>query len=73
MIDLGAITAYRAKNSCETTLIRLTETWRAELDSKKVDMSKAIDSPSPELLRNKLQAYKFSDHISVEEYRFCNK
>ena len=28
-----AIIAYRAKNSCETTLIRLTETWRAELDS----------------------------------------
>ena len=31
-----AITAYHAKNSCETTLIRLTETWRAELDSKKI-------------------------------------
>ena len=28
-----AITAYRTKNSCETTLIRLSETWRAELDS----------------------------------------
>ncbi|PFX28601.1 RNA-directed DNA polymerase from mobile element jockey [Stylophora pistillata] len=27
-----AITAYRAKKSCETTLIRMTETWRAELD-----------------------------------------
>ena len=49
-----AITAYRAKNSCETTLIRLTETWRAELDSKKIvgillsDMSKAFDSFSPQ-------------------------
>ena len=30
-----AITAYRTKNSCETTLIGLTETWRAELDSKR--------------------------------------
>ena len=45
-----AITAYCAKNSCETTLIRLTETWRAELDGKKIvgvlssDMSKAFDS-----------------------------
>jgi len=62
-----AITAYSAKNSCETTLIRLTKTWRADLDSKKVvgvlssDMSKAFDSLSPQLLINKLQAYKFSE------------
>ena len=62
-----AITAYRTKNSCETTLIRLTETWRAELDSKRIvgilssDMSKAFDSLSPQLLLNKLQAYNFSD------------
>ena len=55
-----AITAYRAKNSCETTLIRLTETWRAELESKKIvgilssDMSRAFDSLSPQLLINKL-------------------
>ena len=64
-----AITPYRAKNSCETTLIRLTETWRAELDSKKIvgilssDMSKALNfvSLSPQLLINNLQAYKFSD------------
>ena len=58
-----AITAYRAKNSCETTLIRLTATWRVELDSKKVVglllldiMCKAFDSLSPQLLINKLQA-----------------
>ena len=64
-----AITPYRAKNSCETTLIRLTETWRAELDSKKIvgilssDMSKALNfvSLSLQLLINNLQAYKFSD------------
>ena len=64
-----AITPYRAKNSCETTLIRLTETWRAELDSKKIvgilssDMSKALNfvSLSPRLLINNLQANKFSD------------
>lgn len=31
-----AITVYHANNSCETTLIRMTETWRAELDSKKI-------------------------------------
>ena len=62
-----AITAYRTKNSCETTLITLTETWRAELDSKRIvgilssDMSKAFDSLSSQLLLNKLQAYNFSD------------
>lgn len=62
-----AITAYRAKKSCETKLIRMTETWRAELDSKKIvgilssDMSKAFDSLSPRFLINKLQAYQFSD------------
>ena len=61
------ITAYRAKNSCETTLIRMTETWRAELESKKIvgmlssDMNNAFDSLSPLLLINKLQAYNFSD------------
>lgn len=62
-----AITAYRTKNSCETTLITLTETWRAELDSKRIvgilssDMSKAFDSLSSQLLLNKLQAYNFTD------------
>ena len=62
-----AITTYRAKNSCENTLIRLTETWRAELESKKIvgilssDMSRTFDSVSPQLLINKLQAYNFSD------------
>ena len=62
-----AITTYRAKNSCENTLIRLTETWRAELESNKIvgilssDMSRAFDSVSPQLLINKLQAYNFSD------------
>ena len=62
-----ALTAYRAKNSSETALIRLTETWRAELESKKIvgilssDMNNAFDSLSPLLLINKLQAYNFSD------------
>lgn len=57
-----AITAYGAKISCETTLIRLTATWRVELDSKKVvgvlllDMCKAFDSLSPQLSINKLLA-----------------
>ena len=56
------ITVYRAKNSCETTLIKLTETWRAEPDRKKVvgvlssDVRKANESLSPQLLISKLQA-----------------
>ena len=47
----GAVTAYHARNSCETTLIRLTEAWRAELDSSVLssDMTKAFDSISPQL------------------------
>ena len=62
-----AITAYRVKNSCETTLIRLIENWKVELDSRRVvgvlssDMSKAFDSLSPQLLINKLQTYQFSE------------
>ena len=65
-----AITAYGTKNGCETSLIRLTETCRAQLDSKKIvgvlssDLSEAFDSVSPKLLINKMQAYKFSDIFS---------
>ena len=44
------LTAYRKSHSCETTLIRLVEEWKMELDCGKLvgmlstDMSKAFDS-----------------------------
>ena len=63
-----AITAYRPRNGCETTLLRLVENWKTELDRKNFvgvlssDMSKAFNSLCPSLLINKLQAYNFSEN-----------
>ena len=63
-----AVTAYRPQNSCETTLLRLIENWKEELDRKNYvevltsDMSKAFDSLCPTLLIKKLQAYNFSEN-----------
>ena len=43
------ISAYRKNYSCESTLLRLTEDWRAGLDNKELvavislDLSKAFD------------------------------
>ena len=55
-----------AKNSgCDTTLLRLIEKWKMDLDSRQVvgvlssDMSKAFDSVSPPLLIKKLESYNF--------------
>ena len=48
-----AITAYRSQNSCETTLLRLVDNWKAVFDRKNIvgvlakDMSKAFDSVCP--------------------------
>ena len=47
------ITAYRSQDSCETTLLRPLENWKAEFDRKNIvgvlakDMSKAFDSVYP--------------------------
>ena len=61
------ITAYRKNHSCDTTLLRLVEERKKELDCGKViavlstDMSKAFDSLYSPLLVKKLEAYNFSD------------
>lgn len=63
-----AVTPYRPQNSCETTLLRLTENWKEELDRKNYvgvltsNMSKTFDSLCPALLIKKLQAYTFSEN-----------
>ena len=61
------LTAYRKKNSCETSLVKLVEDWKLTLDNKQVvgilstDLSKAFDSLHPPLLLAKLWAYGFSE------------
>ena len=60
--------AYRKNNGCESTILRLVENWKKDLDGKKVvgvlssDMSKAFDSLCPQLLIKKLESYHFSDN-----------
>lgn len=62
------MTAYRKKHSCETTILRLVENWKIEVDNKKIvgvvstDMSKAFDSLYPPLIIKKLEAYNFSEN-----------
>ena len=61
------LTAYRKKNSCETSLVKLVEEWKMSLDNKNVigilstDLSKAFDSLYQPLLLAKLRAYDLAD------------
>lgn len=61
------MTAYRKKNSCETTMIRLVEDWKMAVDNRELvsvlsmDMSKAFDSLCPALVIQKLKAYGFGN------------
>ena len=62
----NSLKAYRKNNGCDTTLLRLVEKWKMDLDSRQVvgvlssDMSMAFDSVSPPLLIKKLESYNFS-------------
>jgi hypothetical protein len=61
------MTAYRKGHSCETTILKLVENWKIDIDNKKLvgvvstDMSKAFDSLYPPLIVKKLEAYNFSE------------
>ena len=61
------LTAYRKNSGCESTILRLVENWKKDLDCKKVvgvlssDMSKAFDSLWSPLLMKKLEACQFSE------------
>ena len=61
------LTAYRNKNSSETSIVKLVEDWKLTLDNKHVvgilstDLSKAFDSLHPPLLLAKLWADGFSE------------
>ena len=75
------LTAYRKRNSCETTLVRLVEDWKHMLDNGEVigmlstDLSKAFDSLNPPLMLAKLRAYDFSEQSiqMMSSYFSCRK